>query len=77
MWGKLFGNTESVRDGQEALIVKSADIDSLSKALGRLAGDAKLRSSLGSAAYERFREEFTVETMLAKTARWMQGVCAG
>jgi len=71
------GNAESVRDDQEALIVKSADIDGLSEALGRLADDAGLRASLGEAAYERFCAEFTVEAMLNKTARWMQDVCAG
>jgi glycosyltransferase involved in cell wall biosynthesis len=71
------GNTESVRDGQEALIVQSADIDGLSEALGRLAGDTGLRVRLGEAARKRFCAEFTVEAMLTKTARWMQDVCAG
>ena len=70
------GNTESVRDGQEALIVKPADIDGLSAALERLADDAGLRTSLGEAAYKRFCADFTVEAMLNKTARWMQDVCA-
>jgi len=69
------GNTESVRDGQEGLIVRSADAVGLAAALGRMLSDDTLRTQLGTAARERFNSEFTEEAMLAKTAQWLQRVC--
>lgn len=69
------GNTESVRDGQEALIVRSADTVDLAHALDRLLGDTALCARLGAAAHQRFSTEFTEEAMLAKTAQWLQRVC--
>ena len=71
------GNTESVRDEREGLIVKAADVADLSEALARLTKDSDLRARLGAAAYERFCSEFTEEAMLTKTAEWLQAVCRG
>lgn len=71
------GNIESVRDGQEGLIVRPADVTGLTAALNRLLNDAVLRARLGAAARRRFSTEFTEEMMLAKTARWLQHVCGG
>lgn len=69
------GNTESVRDGQEGLIVRPADAAELQSALARLLGDVALRDRLRVAARDRFVAEFTEDAMLAKTARWLQQVC--
>ena len=69
------GNTESVRNEREGLIIKSADVNELTEALHRLANDAELRDRLGAAAYERFCSEFTEDVMLTKTANWLQSTC--
>jgi glycosyltransferase involved in cell wall biosynthesis len=65
------GNPESVRDGQEALLVPPADAKALANALVRLAGDANLRHRLGNAARKRFEAEFTEETMKRHLADWL------
>jgi len=65
------GNTESVHDGREALVVPPADADSLALALERLAADPDLRARLGDAARRRFCAEFTEDRMVEKTARWL------
>ncbi len=64
------GNTESVRDGDEALIVPPADSEALAKALDQLLSDKALRMKLSDAALKRFHEEFTIEQMLRRTADW-------
>lgn len=71
------GNTESVRDGQEGLIVRSADADGLAVALDRMLADDALRMCLGAAAQQRFSTEFTEDAMLARTAQWFQRACGG
>jgi glycosyltransferase involved in cell wall biosynthesis len=65
------GNTESVRDQREALIVPPADALSLEDALYSLVTDESLRSELGAAARQRFLAEFTEDVMLDKTAAWL------
>ncbi|BAZ92986.1 glycosyltransferase [Thiohalobacter thiocyanaticus] len=69
------GNTESVRDGQEGLIVAPADAVGLKSALARLLDDRDLCARLGQAARSRFVSEFTEYAMLAKTASWLSRVC--
>lgn len=64
------GNTESVRDGIEALVVPPADSKALAAALDRLLGDDSLRNTLAESAQARFRREFTTEQMLKRTADW-------
>ncbi len=71
------GNTESVRNGQEGLIVRPADAAGLAAALGRMLTELPLRERLGAAARQRFVTEFTEDAMLAKTARWLQQACVG
>ena len=65
------GNTESVRDMQEALIISPADVCAMGNALDRLLSDRSLRSQLGSAARQRFLAEFTEGVMLKRTAAWL------
>lgn len=67
------GNTESVRDGQEALVVRPADADALAHAVARLVGDEALRRSLGQAARARFLAEFTDERTVERVGRWLLG----
>jgi glycosyltransferase involved in cell wall biosynthesis len=65
------GNTESVRHEEEALIVPARDTKSLAHAIERLARSASLRQALGLAAQERFKQNFTVDEMVGRTAEWL------
>lgn len=69
------GNTESIRDGQEGLIVKPADVAGLAKALRSLLGDRDLRTGLGVAARQRYSRDFSEQAMLKKTAQWLMRAC--
>ena len=71
------GNTESVSDEQEALIVKSADAAELASALKRFSRDPELRATLGGAARKRYLEEFTESKMIERTAQWLLNSCKG
>lgn len=51
------GMPETVRDGQEGLLVAPEDVGGLQEALHRLMGDAALRERMGQAAAERIRLE--------------------
>jgi glycosyltransferase involved in cell wall biosynthesis len=65
------GNTESVRDGREAIIVPPGDATALAEALSRLLGDSSARERLRQAARQRFESEFSLERMLRRTAEWL------
>lgn len=68
------GNTESVTNKIEALIVPPADPASLATALIRLATDKELAEGLARAARLRFEREFSETVMLQSTARWLEGI---
>jgi len=65
------GNRESVRHEEHALIVPARDTKSLALAIERLARSASLRQALGLAAQERFKQNFTVDEMVGRTAEWL------
>lgn len=65
------GNTESVRDMREALIVPAANVDSLEEALMKLLSDKVLREKLANSARKRYLSEFTEDVMLDKTGAWL------
>lgn len=71
------GNTESVRDGKEAIVVPSKDAQALASALDRILGDKALRLELSSNAHKRFLNEFTSETMIKRTADWLDDAVNG
>jgi glycosyltransferase involved in cell wall biosynthesis len=54
-------------DGQTGLTVPPADPDSLAAAINRLLDDEALRLSLGRAAVLRAQQEFSLESMTART----------
>ncbi|RED44280.1 glycosyltransferase [Aestuariispira insulae] len=56
------GNTEAVEDGVNGLIVPSRNPVSLSAAIEKLANDADLRQMLGSAAGDKARSSYSIET---------------
>lgn len=62
------GTPEIVGDGTTGLLVPVGDDVALGRALARLAGDADLRSRLGSAARQRAAQEFSVERLVRETA---------
>ncbi len=65
------GNTESVRDEKEALVVPAADVDALRKALLRLIESVDLRSRLALAARQRFEKKFTIDITMKKLSDWL------
>jgi glycosyltransferase involved in cell wall biosynthesis len=65
------GNTESVRDAKEALVVPPESAEALEEALERLLSDQPLCERLSSNARRRYLEEFSEEVMLMKTAAWL------
>ncbi len=65
------GNLESVRDGEEALVVGPSDASALSQALMRLLTNVELRENLAKNARERFVAEFTSDIMIEQTANWL------
>jgi len=69
------GNTESVREGQEGLIVRPADAQGLANALERLVTSPALRTQFGIAARARFLGTFTEQMMLENTAQWLRRMC--
>jgi glycosyltransferase involved in cell wall biosynthesis len=65
------GNTESVRDDKEALIVPAADALALYTAIRRLIYSPDLRNKLSLGARQRFEERFTEETTKSKLTHWL------
>ena len=57
------GNSESVTNNIEALLVPAHDVDNLSDALIKVVNDEVLRKFLGKNARERFEREFTKDKM--------------
>jgi len=64
------GNTESVRDEKDGLIVQSADSNQLYDALVRYITDESLRTLHGESARNRFVSNFTVDKMASDTRDW-------
>ncbi|MFC4210480.1 glycosyltransferase family 4 protein [Pedobacter lithocola] len=60
---KIDGITDLIDDGLNGLLVKAADIDSLSKTLQRLILDRKLIADLGLEAEKTVQEKFNISTM--------------
>jgi len=65
------GNTESVRNGEEALVIRPADANALSQALMHLLTNEELRGHLSRNARKRFDNEFTSDIMIKQTANWL------
>jgi len=59
---------ETVRDEQEALVIKPRDIDALVGALNRLCSDRELRMRLGQAARTRYLAKYTTDAWIDRLA---------
>ena len=60
------GIVDTVRDGEEAVLVDGRDPRSLSEALLRVVADPHLRSRLGASARARFDRDFTASRMVGR-----------
>lgn len=65
------GNTESVRNNKEGLIVASKDAEQLEAAINELIENKEEAMVLASAARQRFLKNFTEDVMIRKTASWI------
>jgi glycosyltransferase involved in cell wall biosynthesis len=66
------GNTESVRDGQEALVIPARSARHLAEAMTRLIEDRTLARRLSDAARRRVASRFTIDHMLDGTEAWLR-----
>jgi len=60
---KTAGIPEAISSGTEGILVTAGDVSALADALRSVISDSELRSSLGAAAAERARSQFTVPVM--------------
>lgn len=65
------GNTESVCNEEEALVIPPANVAALSKALERMLSDKTLRENLADKAKQRFLHKFTSDIMVEQLAIWL------
>jgi glycosyltransferase involved in cell wall biosynthesis len=61
------GNSELIDDGRTGLLFPARDVERLGQAVARLASDAPLRASLAGNAYRNVVENYSIETMVART----------
>ena len=61
------GLREVVEDGRSGIVVRPANAGAIASAIGRLAESAELRSQMGAAARARVVENYSIETMAART----------
>ncbi|MGE5243065.1 MAG: sugar transferase, partial [Betaproteobacteria bacterium] len=63
---RIYGIVDAVEEGQTGLLHPAGDVEGLAGELRRIAGDARLRRSLGAAARERAVREFDVARMVSE-----------
>lgn len=66
---RITGIPELVRDGVDGVLVTPSDVDDLTGALARLAGDAGLRARLGAAGQVRVAQEYDLARNVGDLAR--------
>ena len=64
------GNTESVRNDKEAIVIPSASAQALEVAIEKMLLSPELVERLGSQARKRFLECFTINNTIKNTAEW-------
>ncbi len=70
------GHTDVVDDGTSGLLVPPGDDPAMSAAIESLLNDPERRRRMGQAGRERVRKEFTVRSMVAKTAEVYRAAAA-
>jgi glycosyltransferase involved in cell wall biosynthesis len=73
----IVGSRELVADGETGARYPCGDIDALTRAVARLAGDVALRQRLGDAGAHRVRERFSIERYVAGVEAALDAVLAG
>lgn len=68
------GTPEAVRDGVTGVLVPPRDPESMARAILELVDDPQRLLEMGLAAQQRWRDEFTVDRMMSKVDRFVQGV---
>ena len=71
------GIPELIRDGKDGLLVPPNDPEKLCDALHTLLTDKSLAERLGSSARSRFRENFDMERVIAKTEAFYERLLTG
>jgi len=71
------GITSAITDGRDGLLVPAGDASALAAALARLAGDARLRETLGAAARATALDRFSETRMVAATEAVLESATRG
>ena len=71
------GHRDVVRDGETGLLVPAGDEKALAAAIATLMDDPERRRRMGQAGHARVLEEFTVRSMVGKTAEIYRAAAAG
>lgn len=71
------GIPEFVQHGRDGLLLRPSDVTALAKALERLARDPQERATLGAAAFERLKTEFSAQAGLERVHRALLAAVAG
>jgi glycosyltransferase involved in cell wall biosynthesis len=69
------GAAEAVDDKKTGYVVQRGDVLGIKKALEALAGNPALRNRLGTAAQNKYRQNFCFEKMYDKTIKIYQALC--
>jgi glycosyltransferase involved in cell wall biosynthesis len=67
------GIPEFIRDGREGILVPPGNWEALSNAVNLIAREPERRALLGAAAFERLRDEFSMEGGIDDLARRLRG----
>ena len=66
------GNPEAIENGVQGYLVPYGDPEAIAEKILRFISDDGLRAAMAERAKKRFNVEFTAETMIRKTAEWLQ-----
>ncbi len=61
------GSPEIIRDGVEGFLVPVGDVDTMANRLACLLGSPGLRRQIGQRGQDRYRERYTLESMVDRT----------
>lgn len=71
---RVGGIPEALTDGQEGLLVPAADPSALATAVTKLLQDPQLRATMGAAARQRVRRDFSIDRAAERTAAIYDGL---
>ena len=74
---KVGGNCESVKDGENGLLVAPKDVDAFTEQISRLLTDRSLRQDMGRKAKEIFDQQFTLTRMVGRFKHMYSNLLSG